>query len=41
MSPRQVVEKTELAGNNPAGSQVYVTDLGNALEDTIVARPRP
>ncbi|XYK81435.1 MAG: methylenetetrahydrofolate reductase [Labrenzia sp.] len=37
MSPKQVVEKTELLAAIPAGSQVYVTDLGNAPEDTIVA----
>jgi len=36
MSPRQVVEKTELLSCIPAGTQVYVTDLGNAPEDTIV-----
>jgi len=36
MSPKQVVEKTELLANVPAGTQVYVTDLGNASEDMIV-----
>ena len=36
MSPKQVVEKTELLANIPAGTQVYVTDLGNAPEDMIV-----
>lgn len=40
MSPKQVVEKTELLANIPAGSQVYVTDLGNASEDTIVSAAR-
>ena len=37
MSPKQVVEKTELLAHIPLGSQVYVTDLGNASEDMIVA----
>jgi methylenetetrahydrofolate reductase (NADH) len=40
MSPKQVVEKTELLANIPAGTQVYVTDLGNAAEDMIVAAAR-
>ncbi|PVB63315.1 methylenetetrahydrofolate reductase [Labrenzia sp. 011] len=40
MSPRQVVEKTELLAHIPAGTQVYVTDLGNAPEDMIVAAAR-
>lgn len=40
MSPKQVVEKTELLANIPAGTQVYVTDLGNASEDTIVEATR-
>ncbi len=40
MSPKQVVEKTELLTNIPAGTQVYVTDLGNASEDMIVAAAR-
>ncbi len=40
MSPKQVVEKTELLANIPAGTQVYVTDLGNASEDTIVEAAR-
>ncbi|WP_298814746.1 methylenetetrahydrofolate reductase [uncultured Roseibium sp.] len=40
MSPKQVIEKTELLANIPAGTQVYVTDLGNASEDTIVAAAR-
>ncbi|CTQ54266.1 5,10-methylenetetrahydrofolate reductase [Roseibium album] len=40
MSPKQVVEKTELLANIPAGTQVYVTDLGNATEDMIVAAAR-
>ncbi|WP_299814768.1 methylenetetrahydrofolate reductase [uncultured Roseibium sp.] len=40
MSPRQVVEKTELLAYIPAGTQVYVTDLGNAPEDMIVAAAR-
>ncbi|WP_428650491.1 methylenetetrahydrofolate reductase [Roseibium sp.] len=40
MSPKQVVEKTELLAHIPAGTQVYVTDLGNASEDTIVAAAR-
>lgn len=40
MSPKQVVDKTELLANIPAGSQVYVTDLGNASEDTIVSAAR-
>lgn len=40
MSPKQVVEKTELLANIPAGTQVYVTDLGNAPEDMIVAAAR-
>ena len=40
MSPKQVVEKTELLANIPAGTQVYVTDLGNASEDTIVSAAR-
>ncbi|MBN9669905.1 methylenetetrahydrofolate reductase [Roseibium aggregatum] len=40
MSPRQVVEKTELLASIPAGTQVYVTDLGNAPEDMIVSACR-
>ncbi|POF28892.1 methylenetetrahydrofolate reductase [Roseibium marinum] len=40
MSPRQVVEKTELLAHIPAGTQVYVTDLGNAPEEMIVAAAR-
>ena len=40
MSPKQVVEKTELLANIPAGTQVYVTDLGNASEDMIVSAAR-
>jgi len=40
MSPKQVVEKTELLAHIPAGTQVYVTDLGNAPEDMIVAAAR-
>lgn len=40
MSPKQVVDKTELLANIPAGTQVYVTDLGNASEDTIVNATR-
>lgn len=36
MSPKQVVEKTELIAQIPSGTQVYVTDLGNASEDLIV-----
>ncbi|WP_417684189.1 methylenetetrahydrofolate reductase [Roseibium sp.] len=37
MSPRQVMEKPELLDLIPAGTHVYVTDLGNAPEDQIVA----
>lgn len=37
MSPKQVVEKTELLAHIPVGTRVYVTDLGNAPEDMIVA----
>ncbi|GAA0783019.1 methylenetetrahydrofolate reductase [Roseibium denhamense] len=37
MSPKQVVEKGELLAHIPAGTQVYVTDLGNAPEDMIVS----
>jgi methylenetetrahydrofolate reductase (NADPH) len=37
MSPRQVMEKPELLELMPAGTRVYVTDLGNATEDQIVA----
>ncbi|WP_289036059.1 methylenetetrahydrofolate reductase [uncultured Roseibium sp.] len=37
MSPRQVLEKPELLELIPAGTRVYVTDLGNAPEDQIVA----
>ncbi len=40
MSPKQVVEKTELLAHIPAGTQVYVTDLGNASEDMIVDAAR-
>ncbi len=40
MSPKQVVEKAELLAEIPAGTQVYVTDLGNASEDTIVQAAR-
>lgn len=40
MSPKQVIEKTELLASIPTGTQVYVTDLGNASEDTIVAAAR-
>ncbi|MBO6506897.1 MAG: methylenetetrahydrofolate reductase [Roseibium sp.] len=40
MSPKQVVEKTELLANIPASTQVYVTDLGNASEDMIVSAAR-
>lgn len=40
MSPRQVVEKTGLLASIPAGTRVYVTDLGNAPEDLIVAATR-
>ncbi len=40
MSPRQVVEKTELLQHIPTGTQVYVTDLGNAAEDMIVEAVR-
>lgn len=40
MSPKQVVEKTEVLANIPAGTQVYVTDLGNASEDMIVQAAR-
>lgn len=40
MSPRQVVEKTGLLAHIPAGTQVYVTDLGNAPEDMIVKAAR-
>lgn len=36
MSPKQVVEKTELLAHIPAGTRVYVTDLGNAPEDMII-----
>lgn len=36
MSPKQVVEKTELIAQIPPGTQVYVTDLGNASEEMIV-----
>ncbi|QDG78130.1 methylenetetrahydrofolate reductase [Labrenzia sp. PHM005] len=37
MSPKQVVEKSELLAGIPSGTQVYVTDLGNASEDMIVS----
>jgi len=37
MSPRQVIEKSELLELIPVGTRVYVTDLGNAPEDQIVA----
>lgn len=40
MSPKQVVEKSELLAHIPAGTQVYVTDLGNAPEDIIIAAAR-
>jgi methylenetetrahydrofolate reductase (NADPH) len=40
MSPRQVVDKTELLSEIPKGTQVYVTDLGNVDEDTIVRATR-
>ncbi|GAB4540326.1 MAG: methylenetetrahydrofolate reductase [Roseibium sp.] len=40
MSPRQVTEKTGLLAHIPAGTQVYVTDLGNCPEDMIVAAAR-
>ncbi len=40
MSPRQVIEKPELLQLLPAGTRVYVTDLGNAPEDQIVAASR-
>ncbi|MEP2707424.1 MAG: methylenetetrahydrofolate reductase [Roseibium sp.] len=40
MSPKQVVEKPELMANTPPGTQVYVTDLGNASEDMIVSAAR-
>ena len=40
MSPRQVVEKSELLDLIPAGTRVYVTDLGNVPEDQIVAAAR-
>ncbi|MTI43010.1 methylenetetrahydrofolate reductase (NADPH) [Roseibium hamelinense] len=37
MSPKQVVEKTELLDFIPPKTRVYVTDLGNASEDMIVS----
>ncbi|MTH98901.1 methylenetetrahydrofolate reductase [Roseibium sp. RKSG952] len=37
MSPKQVVEKSELLSFIPRGTRVYVTDLGNASEDMIVS----
>jgi len=40
MSPKQVVEKSEVLVNIPTGTQVYVTDLGNASEDMIVQATR-
>jgi len=40
MSPKQVVEKTELLRHIPAGAQVYVTDLGNCSEDMIIEAAR-
>ena len=40
MSPKQVVEKTELLQHIPTGAQVYVTDLGNCSEDMIVDAAR-
>ncbi|WP_417668107.1 methylenetetrahydrofolate reductase [Roseibium sp.] len=40
MSPRQVMEKPELLDLVPAGTRVYVTDLGNAPEDQIVSATR-
>ncbi|TYC63429.1 methylenetetrahydrofolate reductase [Rhodobacterales bacterium] len=40
MSPKQVVEKTELLAHIPAGTKVYVTDLGNTPEDMIVSACR-
>lgn len=40
MSPKQVVEKTELLDFIPYGTRVYVTDLGNAPEDMIVSAAR-
>lgn len=40
MSPKQVIEKTALLAHIPAGTQVYVTDLGNAPEDMIVDAAR-
>ena len=40
MSPRQVMDKPELLELMPAGTRVYVTDLGNVGEDDIVAACR-
>lgn len=40
MAPKQLVEKTELLTGIPAGTKVYVTDLGNAPEDMIVKAAR-
>ncbi|GGB42365.1 methylenetetrahydrofolate reductase [Roseibium aquae] len=40
MSPKQVTEKSELLDFIPAGTRVYVTDLGNAPEDMIVSAAR-
>ncbi|MEJ8476111.1 methylenetetrahydrofolate reductase [Roseibium algae] len=37
MSPHQVMEKPELLNLIPAGTRVYVTDLGNAPENQIVS----
>lgn len=40
MSPRQVVEKPELLRLVPAGTRLYLTDLGNVGEDDIVRAAR-
>lgn len=40
MSPKQVTDKPELLDHIPPGTRVYVTDLGNAAEDMIVAAAR-
>ncbi|ADZ71199.1 methylenetetrahydrofolate reductase [Polymorphum gilvum] len=40
VSPRQVLEKPEVLDAIPAGTRVYLTDLGTASEDQIVAAAR-
>ncbi len=40
VSPRQALEKPEVLAALPAGTRTYLTDLGNASEDDIVAAAR-